>query len=340
MQQMPHSAGEIKAVLPASQIPSFNVQQAFERGVAHKFLITTWGGLGDQACAEPVLRAALKMFPKMEISLATETPELFTHLTGFKKVIPYKAIFEDPKILQEHMLFNTIVPPTNLVWEFFSHCVTHAVDFASMCAFRFMLPVAQKEIVLEHGLVTIPDHLKAFNRNEMVVVHAGKHWPSKTFPKAWWDRVLASLRARGFTPVLIGKDTDDNRGTVDVDTTGCLDLRNKTTIKEMIWLLQETRVLLTNDSSPMHIAASGDAWIGFVASCKHPDYIMHWRKGQWAWRMQNLGLDGIWNHIDYSPMQEDEVKVDELPEGLMEKILPDPAYLASWAEHKMVFTQG
>ena len=127
----------------------------------------------------------------------------------------------------------------------------------------------------------------------MVVVHAGKHWPSKTFPKDWWDAVLAELKSRGFIPILIGADADDNRSTVDVDPTGCLDLRNKTSLTESIWLTQQTKVLLTNDSSPLHMAVTGDAWIGFVATCKHPDYIKHWRNGQWSWRMENLGSWGV-----------------------------------------------
>ena len=49
-----------KAILPAFNIPSFNVQRAFEAGVKRKFLINTWGGLGDQICAEPAMRFAFK----------------------------------------------------------------------------------------------------------------------------------------------------------------------------------------------------------------------------------------------------------------------------------------
>lgn len=325
-------------IIPAMMIPSWNISQAFERGNQSKFLLTTWGGLGDQVCAEPTLRHALKAFDKCQISLATETPDLFTHLK-FHEVMPFKKVQMDLELQKQYMIFNTIVPPDHLTWEFFSHCLTNAVDFASLCAFRLQLPIAEKHIVLEHGLTTLADHLREFDRNNMVVVHAGRHWPSKTFPKPWWDRVLASLRARGLTPVLIGKnnitETSGNTGTVDVNTDGCIDLRNKTSIKELIWLLQNARVLLTNDSSPLHIAASGKAWIGFVASCKHPDYIMHVRNGQFGWRQQNLGLDGIWNYLDHNPAQECEVKVDELPEGVMEKLLPAPDVLASWAEHKI-----
>ena len=72
-------------VLPARMVPSFNVKEAFDRKVERKFLINTWGGLGDQVCAEPAIRYALKAFPQCEISLASRQPDLFTHLQ-FKEV--------------------------------------------------------------------------------------------------------------------------------------------------------------------------------------------------------------------------------------------------------------
>jgi ADP-heptose:LPS heptosyltransferase len=162
--------------------------------------------------------------------------------------------------------------------------------------------------------------------SKYVVVHAGMHWPSKTFPKMWWDSVLSGIRSAGLTPILIGKDGkmihSENTGTVDVSNEGCIDLRNQTNLQELVWLLQNCNVLITNDSSPIHIAASGKAHIGFIASCKHPDYITHWRNGTWGWRMKNLGHDGIWNYTDHYPVQDDEIRVDVLPNGLMDRLLP------------------
>jgi len=310
-----------KMVLPADQIPSFNVGKAIKKGNGKKFLIVTWGGLGDQVCAEPVIRYAQKVFKGIEISLASEAPELFSHLE-FKEVFDLKRV---KPVESNYMVFRSIVDPSNLLWEFFSHCLAHCVDFCSVCMFRLQLPVADKEIKLE---ADEPDTHWAkallYNKKKYVVVHAGKHWPSKTFPKEWWDDVLSEIIKYGLTPILIGKDTDDNRSTVDVNSEGCVDLRNKTSIKELIWLCKNTNVLLTNDSSPLHIAAAGEAHIGFIASCKHPDYITHWRNGQWGWRMKNLGKDGMWNHTDFNPIQEKEVTVEFIEPELMQALLPTP----------------
>lgn len=316
-------------------IPGVRVNRAMELGVARKMLFHTWGGLGDQACAEPTLRYALKAFPNCEISLATECPELFEHLK-FKRVF---RLAEEQPIWGGYLVFPTIVPPTHLLWEFVSHCISHPVDFTSICALRCQLPVVDREIVMpwQHKP---PGWLEGLFEEEepyrkTVVLHAGKHWPSKTFPAEWWQAVQEGLVSKGFTPLLIGKKVDKNVGYVEIpDHIKSVDARDKLSLADLIGVLTHARVVVSNDSAPVHIASAGSAHIGFVASCKHPDYLYHWRKGQWAWRMQNLGRDGMWNYIDQNPAQEKDVTVENIEDGLMEKILPPPEEVVQWVSSR------
>jgi hypothetical protein len=319
-----------RVVLPARMVPSFNVKEAFDRGVERKFLINTWGGLGDQVCAEPAIRYALKAFPKCEISLATRQPDLFTHLN-------FKEVFDTRKVNPVHdhyMVFQSIVTPDHLLWEFISHMISHCVDFPSICMFRCQLPNADKEIQLPDYPVENPLVGQVLELGKKaLIIHAGKHWPSKTFPKDYWDEQVRAFQREGFQTVLIGKEGFEvgsgNVGFVDVSPEGSIDLRNQLSMRDLVCLLKNSHYLFSNDSAPIHIAAAGDAFIGFVASCKHPDYITHWRKGQFGYKTKNFGLDGAWNHFDHSPVQDQEVKAEELPVGLMEKILPAPHEVAS-----------
>lgn len=70
----------IRLPFALSEIPGIKTSQAVERGVEKNLIFKTWGGLGDQICAEPTLRFALKTFKGCDISLASEHPELFAHL--------------------------------------------------------------------------------------------------------------------------------------------------------------------------------------------------------------------------------------------------------------------
>lgn len=319
--------------VPQRQLPAFRTDNAIRLGVERNILGRTWGGYGDQICAEPTLRFMLKMFKDCQISLASEVPELFKHLQ-FKRVFDLK---EESPNYSKYLLFDTITSPdeSNLVWMFFSHLLTNCVDFPSLCALRQQLPVEDREILVTGTCPSIP--LSEVHGG--VAVHPGAHWQSKTFPAAWWNRVLASLRSRGVTPILIGAQADDNRGTVNVNSEGCIDLRDKLTISESIWVTQNVECLITNDSAPLHMAAAGKARVGYIATCKHPDMITHWRRNdkgvmEWQWREKNFSKGGIWEHVDYCPNKSQTVEVERVDPKLLESWLPEPHELACWAANE------
>lgn len=317
--------------VPQHQLPVFRTQMAVIRGVEKNVLFRTWGGIGDQICAEPTLRYALRMFKTAELSLASELPGMFKHLQ-FKRVFDLE---EESPNYNKYLLLDTITSPdeTNLVWMFFSHLLTNCVDFPSLCSIRSMLPIADKEIKLT-GIKPQLENLQQILDNG-VLIHPGKHWQIKTFPKPFWDQTIKRVRSSGKLPIIMGANADDNRGTVDIDPKCCVDLRNKLSIQESIWLCQNMKVLLTNDSAPLHMAASGGAWIGYVATVKHPDMITHWRHGQFQWREVNFGKGGIWDEVDYCPNQKQTVTTESVDMAMLESWLPDPNEFADWALEKV-----
>jgi hypothetical protein len=320
-------------LVPQAQIPIFRLQQALDKGVERNLIFTTWGGLGDQMCAEPTIRYAFKNFKDCDISLASETPRLFRHL-------PFKQVFDlrdETPNFDNYLRFETIVDQSaqHLSVQFMSHMLINCVDYPSLHALRLQLPTADKELKLSSDF---PSHLGNDIADKIVggvIVHPGKHWQTKTFPKKFWDKVLSGLLSHGITPIIIGANADDNRGTVDVDTTDCIDLRNKTTITELVWCCQKALVVLTNDSMPLHAAASGDAWIGYVATAKHPDMITHWRHGQWQWREKNFGKGGVWELVDFCPNKQQEVSCEFVDPEVLQSWLPEPEEMTEWAAEKL-----
>lgn len=318
--------------VPAIELPNARTEIASQAGVLSKLIFVTWGGLGDQICAEPTIRFALRRWPELEISLAGEQPDLFRHLK-FADVFDLRR--EQP-IWPRYLQMRTIYDQTkSLHQEFVAHMLTNCVDYVSIATLRCQLPTRDREIKLvppDDAVEAVCDSVDLSEK--LVAIHAGKHWQSKTFPKDWWDAVLARLVQQGAKPVLIGADTDDNRSTVDVCTDGCLDLRNKLSIMESVALLQRVKVLLTNDSAPLHMAASGDAWIGFVATCKAPDLITHWRHGEWSWRMKDFSRNGgMWELLNWCPNKDGklgEVSAEFVPEDTLRSWLPDPVDFADW----------
>lgn len=324
---------ETNVLLPGMQIPTFRSQVAIDRGVGNRVCFRVWGGLGDQICSEPTLRYALKTFKGCEIFLATDKPELFEHLK-------FSAVFDLRKGQPDWvnlLTLDTMREPSDLTWEFASHMLVNCVDFASICSMRSMLPVEDKIVQLKPPKPRGAIHDLIFEKN-LVYVHPGLTWQSRTAPKWWWDRVLVKLISAGLLPVLIGAKPAGKQTTVDVNALGCADLRGTTSLMETVWLLQHAKVLLTNDSAPIHMAATGNAWIGFLSTCKHPDFVMHWRRDErgaasWCYRMKDLSLGGAYQLYDICPNKVEAVEAEDVGEHL-ENWLPEPESFAQWAIEK------
>lgn len=326
----------------AFALPNNRTEYAVQQGIERNILLKTWGGLGDQICAEPTLRFALKKFTSCDVSLASQQPELFAHL-NFKDVFNLNR--EQP-LWERYFPFETIRPIQDIQWQFMSHMLINCVDYPSLCAFRCQLPVEDKVVVLEPTPADFSvawAAISGITEGPCVAIHAGRHWQSKTFPKAWWDTVICAVIEGGAIPVLIGYDTNeagDNRGTVDVNTLGCVDLRGRLSIMESVALLQSVAVLLTNDSAPLHMAVTGRAWIGYVATCKHPDYISHWRLSSpggapvWSWRMQNHGKGGVWDVFDYCPNKAQAIEAENVGDELLDSWLPNATDFGAWGAAK------
>lgn len=322
------------------QIPTYRLIHAKENGNLKRILMTVHGGLGDQVCAEPTLRYAIEQKKKGyvdKIALLSKIPELFDHLE-------FDEYFYDRPDFNQWHSFKTISDESGLECDFIAHNLMNCVDFPSICAFKMQLPTRDREIQISS---TRPcDEISKLFENgyPTVIIHAGKHWPSKTFPKSWWDEIIDILVYNGVRPILIGADYDQNRTTVDVHKAGCIDLRNKTTVKELAWICQRATVLLTNDSSPLHMAAStdpldydgtGNCWIGFLATCKQADLITHWRKGRWQWRENNFSRGGVWDQNGFLLSRDTDTRIDKVTKSVLESWLPPTTEIAEWAMEKL-----
>lgn len=320
--------------VPALQVPPFKYGIALANNVK-QIMMTTWGGLGDQVCGEPAMRYAFKLFQGYEISLLTSFPDFFDHLP-FKKI--YKHGTQEAIDLndEEWLCLHTNAPHETMARDFIQHHFTQVVDFASLCAYQRQLPLAHRSVMLfGNG-----------DFEEEIVIHPGRHWQSKTFPVGWWNNVLNILAENYHGRIaVVGKDVDENTGTVDVTIPdGVKDYRNKLTHKNLISILKTAKVVLTNDSAPLHIAAAGEAHIFFIASCKEPEYLTHWRYNphsraiEFGWRMQNLGFDGLWNHQSSIPIRDTEFTIEKMDQRIMDRLLPYPREVL--AEIKVVLKEG
>jgi lipopolysaccharide biosynthesis glycosyltransferase len=251
-------------------------KQNLEYKYKRQLFIWSFGGLGDVICAEPVIRFIReKAYPNEDIYVMTRNPELYAHIPNLHISDEYPkgdfdAVYEMNTHFVGHNQFHALVP----------HSLVHPVDWISMATMGRQLTDPEKEIHLQYTDEDLEEVKKIYPQpEELVLIHPGRGWETKTFPKEWWEQVITGIRSAGCKVGLIGKEVNTEHGYVKTDVEVDADFRDKLSIKELIALIAKAQLLITNDSVPIHIAGAFDTKIILIPSCKHPDRILPYRKG-------------------------------------------------------------
>lgn len=307
--------------IPNNEVPAIRIAKAIGGHYDKNFLMIVGGGLGNRACAEPTLRYCQYNFKGCEISLLCDTPSLYRHLN-------FTSVYTSPQEVPDdkHLPVYTYAQGS-LANQFFNANLMHSIDFASVSAFRGQLPVSFKHIVMTPTPPKERDIFQLGGTERYVLCHVGKTWESRTFPTWWWESVMWEVKKKGYVPVMIGKDCIDLKNTGNV----AIDLRDKLSLNDFVWLCKHACNVITNDSSPLHFASAGDAKIAFVPTCRDPDLLTHWRKGKWGWRMKPFFKNRMWPMYDFKPNNLEPGNIAKLPPVTdWEAFLPPPEELLTW----------
>ena len=277
------------------------------------FLISVSAGMGDQLCAEPAIRSTIDLYPDDNFHMVTHFPRLFEHLN-----VPCYQ-YDDFNGLEDCCIKLYSCPEEADSEHHLSHVFFHPTDFASMSMIKKTIPNHDKTIQLKlkpEETKSVLDLLKDRNQEkEVIVVHAGKWWPSKTFPIEWWQEVVDKLSEK-LTVVLIGKTIDEKQGYQPIDCPkDGIDLRDNTTLGELFSLISLSKVLLSNDSSPIHMAGAFDNWIVTIPTCKHADHILPFRNGTQYYKTKTLNKKLMLDDLETRHTESNVHTIDQIPEG-------------------------
>lgn len=309
-----------------NEVPAIRIADAVGRGINKNILFRVGGGLGDRICAEPTLRYALENFKGCEFSLSTDTPELFLHLLP-----QMKEIYKDEPPVGKYLQLPTYA--VGLANQFYNANLMHGVDFASISALRCQLPNQCKVPKLEPTAPSKDVLLNIAHSARYVLLHVGKSWASRTFPSSFWNEIIWRIHLLERIPVLIGLDSSGDLDPINV----CLDLRNKLTLNNYLWTVKHCDSVITNDSSPLHIAATGSGKIAYIPTIRHPDLLTHWRytsgRPVFGWRMASFYRKPMWELNNICPNTLEANLISEMPPGhSMDEFLPEVSSIIDWIQ--------
>lgn len=285
--------------------PEFN----YKRNI----LISVTAGMGDQLCAEPAIRFVQKLYPDDNIFVVTHFPRLFEHLS-----VPVFT-YDEWMGINDSILTMYTCPDDEQSEHKLSHVLFHPTDFASMSMIKRTIPNAEKTINLKliaEDVAYVVDILKNKNKKKpTILVHAGKWWPSKTLPIEWWQKIINKLSEK-LTVVLIGKTIDEKQGYLPIETPkDGIDLRDLTSLGELFALISLSKCILTNDSSPLHMAGAFDNWIVTIPTCKHPDHILPFRNGTQYYKTKALYKKLLIDDLEIRHTSFKADSIDMIPKG-------------------------
>jgi hypothetical protein len=246
--------------------------------------ISVGGGLGDQIESEPVVRAVRNLHPHDRIIVASHWPEIFEDLPYEVESVDIRNHFLPPD--QLYAVFHTYSSPDTDAWKYMTHVFTHSTDFSSQLAIRRVLPSDMRDIKIRYTDAQLQSMYEKLGVSEETLreaycVHPGRSWRTKTMSTEFWEEIISGLWAEGKRVVVFGKDGKGTQGLVPVKLpVGVIDARDKLTIKESLALLDKSKVLISNDSAPIHLAGATDIWICGVYTAKHPEFVIPYRGGR------------------------------------------------------------
>lgn len=276
-------------------------------------VISVTAGMGDQLCAEPAIRYIEKIYPNSNIFIVTHFKRLFEHID-----LPIYN-YEEWKGIDDALITMYTCPDESQADHKFSHVLFHPTDFSTMSTIRRTIPNEEKQIKLKldsEDVSYVFNLLKDKTTDKpTVLVHAGKWWPSKTLPIEWWQEVVDKLSEK-LTVVLIGKTIDEKQGYLPLKCPeDGYDFRDLTSLGELFALISLSNCLVTNDSSPLHIAGAFDNWIVTVPTCKHPEHILPFRNGTQSYKTKVLYKKLLLDDLEIRHTESHTDTIDTIPEG-------------------------
>jgi lipopolysaccharide heptosyltransferase I len=125
------------------------------------------------------------------------------------------------------------------------------------------------------------------SQSKWIAFCPGARWPNKCWPPDHFSRLATNLclRDNHLRIAILGTSEDAGLGRIisGAAPNACLDLTGKTSLAEMIECMRSTRVVVANDSGPLHVAVAlnrplvalyGPTHAGHTGPYRKPDTVM------------------------------------------------------------------
>ncbi|MBI5274143.1 MAG: glycosyltransferase family 9 protein [Chlamydiales bacterium] len=136
----------------------------------------------------------------------------------------------------------------------------HEIERRYLIAEKLVGPLIRKPLVLSsHPLLkkTIEEKLKQFfaiERLNYIIIQPSAKDRFKYWPLEFFQQLICKLRETYSLPILINGSPDELSYTKQLETTGVYSIAGLFSLREIMQLIKKAKLMITNDTGPMHIA--------------------------------------------------------------------------------------
>ena len=231
--------------------------------------------------------------PKTELTLYTFVPEVYENSPYIDKIVSMVATSR-----YDTKLHNIAFIPFHLELigkKQIDTSLISLVDLQSILCLGRVLEDKEKTLDLwwiKSDEESIEELISQNNidPNKLIILHANKTWPTRTFPDHVFYKVLDGLIDRGYDVVVVGKNHQGHSEkysprTFDISMhksqNKIINLINKLTMHQTVALCNRAKAILTTDSGLVHVAGCTDTNIIGIFTCVSPEMRRPYRSSSY-----------------------------------------------------------
>lgn len=225
------------------------------------------GALGDCIMATGVVEKIKKDNPNSEVIVSTVCPYPFMDNPNIDRV------YDSPNILTKQadefydldMAYeeNINIP----IWKAYANKIFGLNNYDD----KDILPVLYNKEKDSSNLLNKLKINKCNLSNNFVVIHPTVSWPSRTWSKDNWEKVVKFLLASGYKVVYVGAGNDLDLPLYE----NVYNLKNKLELSEIRILINISKMFIGVDSGLMHIALTTKAPVIGLFTISDPINVIH-----------------------------------------------------------------
>ncbi len=219
--------------------------------------------LGDTIASTPTIRKLSKIYNK-KINVVTHVKEIFLNNEYVNNIFSFEEFNHLNLKIHKNKLFETFLG-CGVKNQYGVEKKHNTIDIRQFHALDLGFMLLPDEMFYDY-IPLVFENIENLP-SDYVCLHVSETWESRTYKKENWQNLINKLNENNIPVVLIGKNSFETgfhtmqKNVFGLNLQNGLDLTNKLSLSQSWHVINKSKVFVTMDSGPMHLAGTTDAFI-------------------------------------------------------------------------------